>query len=291
MTAARRGDLGQRILYRVVRALILTPFKAIFLVRVRGRGEGAAHGRVRGGAVAPVAHGHLLHRVHHTPPHPVHGQAGAVREAVPRLVVHRARRVLGRAGERRPRRVARGPGSARRWRAGCDLPGGDAAARSRHRRPLRRRRLPRDPPRRPDRARRDRRQRADPRVGQDAAPPAPRRDRRRRSDPAARPQRRRASAVRRSRTRRRRSGWSSSPASTRRSRSPACRTTRPQPPQRASSASTSDASIPRSSLNGPPRRRASTGSPPTMRAASPSRAGTSSRSSRGGGKYSSSSVT
>ena len=37
MTAARRDDLGQRILYRIVRALILTPFKAIFLVRVRGR--------------------------------------------------------------------------------------------------------------------------------------------------------------------------------------------------------------------------------------------------------------
>jgi 1-acyl-sn-glycerol-3-phosphate acyltransferase len=37
MTVARRGDLGQRILYRVVRAVILTPFKAVFLVRVRGR--------------------------------------------------------------------------------------------------------------------------------------------------------------------------------------------------------------------------------------------------------------
>ena len=30
-------------------------------------------------------------------PHPVHGQGGAVREAVPRLVVHRARRLPGRA--------------------------------------------------------------------------------------------------------------------------------------------------------------------------------------------------
>ena len=37
MTAARRGDLGKRIFYRVARALVLTPFKAIFLVRVRGR--------------------------------------------------------------------------------------------------------------------------------------------------------------------------------------------------------------------------------------------------------------
>ena len=37
MTAARRGDLGQRIFYRVAHALVLTPFKAIFWVRVRGR--------------------------------------------------------------------------------------------------------------------------------------------------------------------------------------------------------------------------------------------------------------
>jgi 1-acyl-sn-glycerol-3-phosphate acyltransferase len=37
VTAPRRGDLGKRIFYRVARALILTPFKAIFLVRVRGR--------------------------------------------------------------------------------------------------------------------------------------------------------------------------------------------------------------------------------------------------------------
>jgi 1-acyl-sn-glycerol-3-phosphate acyltransferase len=37
VTVARRDDFGQRIFYRVVRALTLTPFKAIFLVRVRGR--------------------------------------------------------------------------------------------------------------------------------------------------------------------------------------------------------------------------------------------------------------
>ncbi len=62
MTAARRGDLGQRIFYRVVHALILTPFKAIFWVRVRGREKVPRDGSVRGGAVAPLAHGHLLHR-------------------------------------------------------------------------------------------------------------------------------------------------------------------------------------------------------------------------------------
>jgi 1-acyl-sn-glycerol-3-phosphate acyltransferase len=33
----RRQDLGKRIFYRVARALTLTPFKAIFWVRVRGR--------------------------------------------------------------------------------------------------------------------------------------------------------------------------------------------------------------------------------------------------------------
>jgi 1-acyl-sn-glycerol-3-phosphate acyltransferase len=33
----RRRDLGKRIFYRVCRALTLTPMKAIFLVRVRGR--------------------------------------------------------------------------------------------------------------------------------------------------------------------------------------------------------------------------------------------------------------
>ena len=37
MTGARRGDLGKRIFYRVARALVLTPLKAIFWVRVRGR--------------------------------------------------------------------------------------------------------------------------------------------------------------------------------------------------------------------------------------------------------------
>jgi len=37
VTAARRGDLGKRIFYRVAHALVLTPFKAIFWVRVRGR--------------------------------------------------------------------------------------------------------------------------------------------------------------------------------------------------------------------------------------------------------------
>jgi 1-acyl-sn-glycerol-3-phosphate acyltransferase len=39
VSAARRGDLGKRIFYRVVRAVVLTPLKAIFWVRVRGRGK------------------------------------------------------------------------------------------------------------------------------------------------------------------------------------------------------------------------------------------------------------
>lgn len=37
MTVTRRKDLGKRTFYRVARAIVLTPFKAIFLVRVRGR--------------------------------------------------------------------------------------------------------------------------------------------------------------------------------------------------------------------------------------------------------------
>ena len=37
MRASRRKDLGKRIFYRVARALVLTPLKAIFWVRVRGR--------------------------------------------------------------------------------------------------------------------------------------------------------------------------------------------------------------------------------------------------------------
>jgi 1-acyl-sn-glycerol-3-phosphate acyltransferase len=37
MTEAGRPDLGKRIFYRVCRALVLTPFKFIFRVRVRGR--------------------------------------------------------------------------------------------------------------------------------------------------------------------------------------------------------------------------------------------------------------
>jgi len=39
MTAERRQDIGQRIFYRVAHAIILTPFKALFWVRVRGRGK------------------------------------------------------------------------------------------------------------------------------------------------------------------------------------------------------------------------------------------------------------
>jgi 1-acyl-sn-glycerol-3-phosphate acyltransferase len=39
VTAGRREDLGKRIFYRVARAIVLTPFKAIFWVRVRGRGK------------------------------------------------------------------------------------------------------------------------------------------------------------------------------------------------------------------------------------------------------------
>ena len=39
MSAPQRGDLGKRIFYRVAHAIVLTPFKAIFWVRVRGRGK------------------------------------------------------------------------------------------------------------------------------------------------------------------------------------------------------------------------------------------------------------
>lgn len=39
MSAPRRPDLGKRIFYRFARAIVLTPFKAIFWVRVRGRGK------------------------------------------------------------------------------------------------------------------------------------------------------------------------------------------------------------------------------------------------------------
>ncbi len=39
MTAERRQDIGQRIFYRFAHAIILTPFKALFWVRVRGRGK------------------------------------------------------------------------------------------------------------------------------------------------------------------------------------------------------------------------------------------------------------
>jgi 1-acyl-sn-glycerol-3-phosphate acyltransferase len=37
VTATGKPDLGKRIFYRVARAIVLTPFKAIFWVRVRGR--------------------------------------------------------------------------------------------------------------------------------------------------------------------------------------------------------------------------------------------------------------
>lgn len=37
MTEGRRQDLGKRVFYRVLRAIVLTPFKALFWVRVRGR--------------------------------------------------------------------------------------------------------------------------------------------------------------------------------------------------------------------------------------------------------------
>jgi len=37
VSTTHRPDLGKRIFYRVARAVTLTPFKAIFLVRVRGR--------------------------------------------------------------------------------------------------------------------------------------------------------------------------------------------------------------------------------------------------------------
>jgi 1-acyl-sn-glycerol-3-phosphate acyltransferase len=39
MNEERRPDLGKRIFYRVSRAIVLTPFKAIFWVRVRGRAK------------------------------------------------------------------------------------------------------------------------------------------------------------------------------------------------------------------------------------------------------------
>ena len=39
MRTPRRKDLGKRIFYRVGRAITLTPLKAIFWVRVRGRGK------------------------------------------------------------------------------------------------------------------------------------------------------------------------------------------------------------------------------------------------------------
>jgi 1-acyl-sn-glycerol-3-phosphate acyltransferase len=39
MSEARRPDLGKRIFYRVARAVVLTPLKAIFWVRVRGRSK------------------------------------------------------------------------------------------------------------------------------------------------------------------------------------------------------------------------------------------------------------
>lgn len=39
MSEARRPDLGKRVFYRVARAIILTPLKAIFWVRVRGRSK------------------------------------------------------------------------------------------------------------------------------------------------------------------------------------------------------------------------------------------------------------
>jgi 1-acyl-sn-glycerol-3-phosphate acyltransferase len=39
VSAPQRGDLGKRIFYRVAHAIVLTPFKAIFWVRVRGRGK------------------------------------------------------------------------------------------------------------------------------------------------------------------------------------------------------------------------------------------------------------
>lgn len=39
MTTSRRPELGKRIFYRVARAIVLTPMKAIFWVRVRGRAK------------------------------------------------------------------------------------------------------------------------------------------------------------------------------------------------------------------------------------------------------------
>ncbi len=39
MTAAHRPDIGKRIFYRLARAIILTPLKALLWVRVRGRGK------------------------------------------------------------------------------------------------------------------------------------------------------------------------------------------------------------------------------------------------------------
>jgi 1-acyl-sn-glycerol-3-phosphate acyltransferase len=39
VSTRRRPDLGKRIFYRVARALTLTPFKAVFWVRVRGRNK------------------------------------------------------------------------------------------------------------------------------------------------------------------------------------------------------------------------------------------------------------
>ena len=181
----------------------------------------------------------------HAAAHPLHGQAGAVREAVPRLVVHRTGRLPGRAwtAPTATRSRAR-TGSARGRRAGGDLPGGHAAARSRDRRALRRR----APTSRP-------------RLGVPIVPVGiggseeilrsgktlPRLHKVAivvgEPDPAARSRRRRRPAS--GGHRRHREGSRGAADVLRRGarRSPACRTTRPRRAQRARSASTSDASI------------------------------------------------
>ena len=56
MSTRHREDLGKRIFYRVARAIVLTPFKALFWVRVRGR----ANVPRKGAFVAAPSHRSLM---------------------------------------------------------------------------------------------------------------------------------------------------------------------------------------------------------------------------------------
>jgi 1-acyl-sn-glycerol-3-phosphate acyltransferase len=151
VTAERRGDLGQRILYRIVRALILTPFKAIFLVRVRGREKVPRTGAF---VVAPSHRslmdifftGYITRR---------RIRFMAKQELFEKPFLAWLFTVLGGFS------VERGSADRAALRAAQEaLEGREPVAifQEGTRRPLRRRRLPRDPSRRPDRARRDRRE-------------------------------------------------------------------------------------------------------------------------------------